>query len=140
MPHLPAAVLILIDRPHPDKQQLLALAAAAAERLHPTTVCHHWQDALALVLSSHIAAVVCALDPGDDVRRAIETAGGRLIVARDQPGRIRRSVNQLVLRLAKRGLPPKVIAEILDLPTGEIRRSLDRMRPRDRPPDSTQPE
>lgn len=131
MPHLPAAVLILIDRPHPDKQQLLALAAAAAERLHPTTVCNHWRDALALVLSRHIVAVVCALDPGDDARSGIEGAGGRLVVARADPGRIRRSVHQLVARLAGRGMSPKDIAEVLDVPTGEIRRSLARLPPQE---------
>lgn len=124
MPHLPAAILILIDRPHHDKQEALALAAAAAEKLHPTALCHHWQDCLSLLLAKHILAVVVALDPGDEARSAIETAGGRLVVAREAQGRIRRSVSQLVARLARRGMDSQEIAYVLDVPTAEIRRSL----------------
>lgn len=135
MPHLRAAILILAERPHPDKQELIALAAAAAEQFRVIALCHHWQDALALVLSRHIAAVVCALDPGDDARGGIETAGGRLVIAREQPGRIRRSVHQLVLRLARRGMGAQEIAEVLDVPTRDVRRSLAKLPPKDRPPD-----
>lgn len=129
MPHLPAAVLILIDRPHPDKQRVVAFAAA--EQLRPITECHRWQDCLALILTRHIAAVVCALDPGDDARRAIESAGGRLIVARESTSRIRRSVNQLVSRLAGRGMDSQEIAYVLDVPTADVRRSLAEIRRRE---------
>lgn len=124
MPHLPAAVLILLERPHPDKQGALALAAAAAEKLHVVALCHHWQDAMALIVTHHIVAVVTALDPGPDVRAAIERLGGRLVVARKSTCRIRRSVDQLVTRLARRGMEVEEIAEVLDVPTREIRRSL----------------
>lgn len=132
MPHLPAAVLILLDRPHPDKQQALALAAAAAERLQVVALCHHWQDALALLLTKHIAAVVCAIDPGEDVAAAIGRVG-RLVVARQQPSRIRRSVDQLVARMAGRGMDSQEIAYILDVPTSDIRRSLQEIRRREPP-------
>lgn len=124
MPHLPAAILILADRPHPDKQEAVALAAAAAEKLRILALCHHWQDAVALILTHHIVAVVAALDPGPDVRAAIERLGGRLVVARKSTSRIRRSVDQLVARLAGRGMKVEEIAEVLDVPTREIRRSL----------------
>lgn len=127
MPHLPAAILILADRPHPDKQEALALAAAAAEQLRIVALCYHWQDCLSLILTHHIGIVVCALDPGDDCRSAVETAGGRLLVARETTSRIRRSVNQLADRLARRGMSPEAIAEVLDVPTRDVRRSLGRL-------------
>ncbi len=130
MPHLPAAVLILLDRPHPDKQQALALAAAAAERLNIVALCHHWQDALALLLTKHITAVVCAIDPGEDVTAAIGRVG-RLVVAREQHSRIRRSVDQLVARLAGRGMDSQEIAEVLDVPTSDVRRCLQQIRRRE---------
>lgn len=128
MPHLPAAMLILTNKPHPDKQEAIALATATAAQLRVLALCQNWQDCLSLILARHILAVVCALDPGPDVRSAIETAGGRLVVAREEPSRIRRSVLQLVARLAGRGMAPKDIAEVLDVPTAEIRRSLDRLK------------
>lgn len=131
MPHLPAAVLILIDRPHPNKQRVIAFAAAAAEQLRPITECHDRQSCLALILSRHIAAVVCALDPGEDSRATIEKAGGRLIVARESTSRIRRSVNQLVSRLAGRGMDSQEIAYVLDVPTADVRRSLAEIRRRE---------
>ncbi len=133
MPHLPAAILILADRPHPDKQEALALAAAAAEQLRVLALCYHWQDCMALLLSRHVVAVVCAIDPGDDARKALETAG-RLVVARESTSRIRRSVHQLVRRLAGRGMSPKDIAEVLDVPTRDVRRSLGHL-PRPREPE-----
>lgn len=129
MPHLAAAILILATRPHPEKQEAIALAAAAAERLRIVALCHHWQDCLSLILTRHIAVVVCALDPGDDARSAIEAAGGRLLVARQTTSRIRRSVDQLVARLARRGMAVEEIAEVLDVPTREIRKSLHRLPP-----------
>lgn len=139
MPHLPAAILILADRPHPEKQEALALAAAAAERLRIIALCHHWQDCLSLILTRHIGVVVSALDPGDDCRQAVETAGGRLVVARESTSRIRRSVDALVGRLARRGMLPQDIAEVLEVPTREVRRALARLPPGQRPPDSTRP-
>ena len=129
MPHLPAAILILADRPHPDKQEAVALAAAAAEKLRILALCYHWQDCLALLLTHHIAVVVCAVDPGDDARSAIETAGGRLVVARESTSRIRRSVHQLIARLARRGMRPEEIAEVLDVPTRDIRKTLNQLPP-----------
>ena len=129
MPHLPAAALLIImERPHPDKQQVLALAAATAAQLHANTICRHWQDCLSLILTRHIAAVVCALDPGPAVRTAIETAGGHLVVAREQRTSIHRSVANLVMRLARRGMKPREIAEDLDLSTQDVMRSLERIR------------
>lgn len=131
MPHLPAAVLILIDRPHPTKQEALALAAAAAEALRVQALCHAWRDVMPLLLTRHIVAVVCALDPGEAARSAIETAGGRLIVARETSSRIRRSVDQLVSRLAGRGMDSQEIAYVLDVPTSDVRRSLAEIRRRE---------
>lgn len=136
MPHLPAAILIMAERPHPDKQEALALAAANAEKLHLVALCHHWQDCLALILTHHVVAVVCALDPGDDARLALETAGGRLVVARETTSRIRRSVESLVGRLARRGMSATDIAEVLEVSTRDVRRSLDRIPRKDLPPES----
>lgn len=131
MPHLPAAILILADRPHPDKQEAIALAAAAAEQLQVAALCFHWNDCMALLLSRHIAAVVCALDPGEDARSALETAGGRVFIAREATGRIRRSVSQLVARLARGGMDSQEIAYVLDVPTADVRRSLAEIRRRE---------
>lgn len=131
MPHLPAAILILANRPHPDKQEAVALAAAAAEQLRILALCHHWQDCLSLILTHHIVTVVCALDPGEDARSAIETAGGRVLVAREATSRIRRSVTQLVARLAGRGMDSQEIAYVLDVPTSDVRRSLEEIRRRE---------
>lgn len=131
MPHLPAAILILADRPHPDKQEAIALAAAAAEQLRVLALCYHWQDCLSLILTRHIGVIVCALDPGDDCRSAVEVAGGRLVVAREATSRIRRSVTQLVARLARRGMDSQEIAYVLDVPTADVRKSLADIRRRE---------
>lgn len=134
MPQLPAALLILIDKPHPDKQELLCLAAAAAEQLRVVALCRHWRDAVALHLDlRHIVAVVCALDPGEEARAEFARLGVMLVVARRQQQRIRRSVADLVARLWRRGMAPAEIAEVLDVPPGDVRRSLDRLKPRTDP-------
>lgn len=135
MPHLPAAILVLIERPHPDKQWAVAHAAAAAEQLRVLTLCHHWQECLSLILTRHIATVICALDPGEDARKAIETAGGKLVVARESSSRIRRSVTQLVARLASlnKEMDSQEIAYVLDVPTSDVRRSLAEIRRRETP-------
>lgn len=122
MPHLPAAILIMMDRPHPDKQEAIALAAAATFTV--VALCHHWQDCLALALTKHISAVVCAVDPGDGVREAFERVGTTLVVAREQAVRIRRNQTQLVQRLYLRGIDTQEIAEILEIDTRDVRKSL----------------
>ena len=130
MPHLPAAVLILIDRPHTDKQEVIAYAAAVAAQLRPVVICRKWQDCLPFLATRYILAVVSALDPGQDVRSAIEGAGGRLVVAREEQSRIRRSVHRLVSKLSRRGMDAKDIADVLDVSTADVRRSLEELRRR----------
>lgn len=125
MPHLPAAVLILIDRPHPDKQRTVAFAAAAAEQLIVFTLCYAWQACLPLIGNGHIGTVVSALDPGDAARSAIGAAGGRLVVAREEQAcRLRRDVNQLAVRMAREGINTQEISRILQITSGDVRRSL----------------
>jgi hypothetical protein len=121
-PHLPAAILIMSDRPHPEKQVAVALAAIADYDVKH--LCHHWQDCMALALSRDIVAVICAIDPGPEVRAALERAGTRLVVAREQSLRIRRTAVQLIRRLRRKGLEVNEIAEVLDIDTGEIRNAL----------------
>jgi hypothetical protein len=130
VPHLPAAAaLILADRPHPDKQVLLAHATAAAEQLRLITRCYRWEDCLALLLAGMIEAVVCAIDPGQDVRAALEHSG-RVVVARETQGRARRDVDQLMERMYQRGIDTQEISAILQLDTREVRRSLWHLRRR----------
>lgn len=131
MPQLPAAILILADRPHPDKQRAIAFAAASAEQLAVYTLCDTWRTCLTLIHDGHIDTVICALDPGEEACVAIERAGGRLVVAREQQSRIRRSVHQLVARLAGRGMDSQEIAYVLDVPTADVRRSLAEIRRRE---------
>lgn len=139
MPHLPAAILIVVERPHPEKQWAVAQTAAAAEQLRVLTLCRHWQECLSLILTRHIATVICALDPGEDARKAIETAGGKVIVARESSSRIRRSVTDMVNRLIRldKGMDSQEIAYVLDVPTADVRRSLAEIRRRQsaEPPD-----
>lgn len=121
MPHLPAAaILILMDRPHPDKQEALALAAAV--QFTVVALCYHWRDCLSLVVGKHIKAVVCAVDPGEDARDAIEQAGAELVVARET--RRRRNINGLAERMYKRGIDTQEISQILQVAVSDVRRSL----------------
>lgn len=120
MPHLPAAILIMTDRPHPDKQEAIALAAAAGYDVK--TVCHHWQDCLALALTKHISVVICAIDPGEEIRAAFERVGVTVVVAREQRVRVR-NVNHVIERLYRRGIDTQEIAQILGVDTEDVRRS-----------------
>lgn len=133
MPHLQAAILILIDRPHQEKQWAIAAAAAAAEHLRVLHLCHDWHACMSLVLARSIGTVICALDPGEEIRSAIETAGGRVIVAREATGRIRRSVTDMVARLTRvnKGMDSQEIAYVLDVPTSDVRKSLAEIRRRE---------
>ena len=124
MPHLPAAILILMDRPHPDKQMELALTVAAEVPVF--TICYHWRDCLKLILSGHISAVICAVDPGGEARDRLDQAGAQLVVVREEPARIRRNLNRLIERLYSRGMDSQEIATILEVPAQDVRQSLDR--------------
>lgn len=126
MPHLPAAILILADRSHPDKQRVVAFAAAAAEPLIVYTLCYTYHACVALLRNGLIGAVVSALDPGESARDAIEAAGGQLIVAREQANRLRRDVNQLAVRMYKSGIDTQEISKILQVNSGDVRGSLFR--------------
>jgi hypothetical protein len=117
----------MLDRPHPQKQQAIALAAAAGYVV--TALCYHWQDCLALALTKHISVVVCAIDPGAEVRDAFDRVGATVVVARQQTVRIRRDVNQLIERLYRRGIvDTQEIADILEVDTKEVRRTLRGLR------------
>lgn len=126
VPHLPAAILILLDRPHPDKQEALAVAAVTAENLHIVALCHQWEDCLALILTHYIVAVVCACDPGPAARMALEGAGARLVVVRDEQPRIRRDVAHLAVRMYRRGIDTQEISQILEVCSRDIRAALAR--------------
>lgn len=127
MPHLPAAILILLDRPHPAKQEALALAAVTAEGdLLVVALCHRWEDCLALVVTRYILAVVSACDPGADARRALEAAGARIVVAREEQARVRRDVAHLAVRMYQRGIDTQEISQILEVASRDIRAALKR--------------
>lgn len=135
MPHRPATILILTDQPHPEKQWAIAHAAATAEKLRVHTICHHWHACLALILTRHIRTVISALDPGEDARKAIATAGGHLVVAREEQSRVHRSIHQMVTRLTNlnKGMDSQEMAYVLDVSTADVRRALAEIRRRESP-------
>ncbi len=124
MPHLQAALLIFMDRPHPTKQVEVALALATANHLTVIARCVNVDAALALVLSHTVGAIVCALPPRDD--GALEAAGAQVFVARPDPAPRRRTVDRLIDRLADVGLDTRQIARALELDSSEVRRKLRR--------------
>jgi hypothetical protein len=133
VPHrLPAAILIQRNKPHPDKQEAICLDFAAANGLRVKVLCHHWQDCMSLIAAGVISAIITAIHPGDDVEDAITKAGGSLCVARVEQVRVRRDVGQLVVRMHKRGIDTQEISQILQVNSGDVRRSLRRagIRPR----------
>lgn len=123
---LRAAILVLLERPHPDKQEAIALSYAAAHQLQLVSLCHRLDDVVALLLAGTIRAVVAVVDPGPAARRTIETLGGALHVVREHESRLRREVSTLIARMAAEGLDPKKIAGILDVDTGDVRDALER--------------
>lgn len=122
MPHLQAALLIFLDRPHPNKQAAVAMALATANNLNVISRCSTVDAALAAVLAHTVQAVVCALPPRDD--GALAKAGARVYVARPEPAPRRRTVDRLIGRLADAGLDTKQIARALELDLSEVRRKL----------------
>jgi hypothetical protein len=132
---LRAAILILIERPLPDKQEAVAAAFALAQGLNVVARCCKLDDALAMLVLQTVAAVVCALDPGRGARARIEQAGGLLFVARVEPvTRLRREVSQLAVRMYRSGLDTQEISNILEVDPSEVRQSLARGGVQRRPP------
>ena len=122
VPHLQAALLIFLDRPHPTKQEAVAIALAATHELTVIARCVSVDAALALVLARTVTAVVAALPPRDD--GALEKAGAELFIARPDPAPARRTVDRLIRRLADLGLDSRQIARALELDSSEVRRKL----------------
>jgi hypothetical protein len=135
VPRLPAAILIQRDKPHPAKQEAVCLEFADDHGYRVQFLCHHWQDCMGLVLDRAVKVVITAVDPGGDVGEAIERAGGSLCVARDGQVRLRRDVNQLVVRMHRSGIDTQEISKILQVNSKDVRRSLWRagIRPRKSP-------
>lgn len=122
MPHLQAALLILMDRPHPTKQVAVAMALATANNLNVITRCETVDAALAAVLAHTVQAVVCAVPPRDG--GALEKAGAQVYVARPDPAPPRRTVDRLIQRLDELGLDTRQIARAVELAPSEVRRKL----------------
>lgn len=121
MPHLPAAaILIYLDRPHPDRQEAIGLAFAAARGLRVAAICRNVDAAIALVLSGFISVVISTLDPHDG--GAIGKAGAQLFVVRRDDAPKRRTVDRLIRRLTETGLDTQQIATALELDPAEVRR------------------
>lgn len=126
----PAAILIQTHRPHPDKQRDLAFQHAETHGFRVVGLCFRWPDCLTMVVNNTIQAVVSALDPGDEARKAIEAAGGEVHVVRaaGEPARPRRDVPTLVTRMLDAGLGHTEIARILGVTVSGVRRALGRRR------------
>lgn len=122
VPHLQAALLIFLDRPHPTKQEAVAIALAATNGLTVIARCVTVDAALALVLARTVSVVVSALPPRDD--GALEKAGATVHVARPEPAPARRTVDRLIRRLSDAGLDARQIARALELDSSEVRRKL----------------
>lgn len=118
MPHLPAAILVFVDRPHPTRQYQLALEFAASHQLRVASICPTVDAALALVLAGLIAAVISALPTRDG--GALEKAGAQLFILRAPPPK-RRTVDRVIARLSAAGLDTQAIAYALDLDPAEVR-------------------
>lgn len=132
---LRSAILILLDRPAPDRQETVAAAFAVANDLRIVARCLHLDDALALLVLHSISIVVCALDPGPEALSRIVAHGGTLRVARADPvPRARREVAQLAVRMYRSGIDTQEISKILEVTSTEVRRSLFRANVRRRPP------
>lgn len=123
-----AAIYIQHNKQHPDRQETLALRHAEAAELDVVALCSDPATCLALIRSGAVSVLVSALPLDADVVDDVEAAGGVVAVVRDEHGvpRPRREVRSLAARMASRGMEVPEIAEILDLPTGEVRRLLRR--------------
>lgn len=127
----PAAILIQSHRSHPHKQRDLAARYADEHGLRVVGICHEVVDCCAMLINKTVQAVISTLDPGDEARDLIETAGGQLHVVRptDEPARPRRDVPTLVVRMWQAGIGQAEIAKILGVTVSGVRRALGRRRP-----------
>lgn len=137
MPH-PRTAIIYIDhnRPHPDRQEAVALRHAEELGLRVVSLCTALSACLAVVRCGAAEVVVAALDPGDEFVRGVGEAGGTVAVARESRRREPpRGYGDLAGRMHRQGLLPRQIAAVLDVTTGRIREALRRagIRPRDDP-------
>lgn len=130
MPHRPAAaILIQLDKPHPDKQTTLCLEYTETSGLRAQVLCHLPSECLAMVMAGTVKAVITAVDPGGQLGEDLARFGGTLHVVREVRTRRRLDVRRLVERMRSRGLDSQEIAAILDVDTKEIRRAMFRSRP-----------
>lgn len=125
MSHLPVALYIQYDKPHPDKQEALCLAYADRMGLKVAALCRDLAAGIAMIRSGGIRGVITACDPDAEFRDGVDVAGGRLFVAREhtQP-RPRRDVSALIGRMLGIGLSPRDMARVLEISTVEVRAAM----------------
>lgn len=125
MPHRqPAAILILQDKPYPDRQQAMCQRYAEKHALRVVAICSQWPDCYVMVVNRHVKAVICAVHPGDLVVERIVAVGGEMRVVRRRlpQRRLRRDVAALAAKLRARGFDTREISEVLGVDSREIRR------------------
>lgn len=133
-----AVIYIDHDRPHPDKQEAMALRHAEELGLRVVALCTAPPACVGVVRSGAAEVVVAALDPGDEFIRGVGQVGGTVVVARCARRREPpRGYGELAERMHSQGLVPRQIAAVLEVTTGRIREVLRRagIRPRDDPAD-----
>lgn len=135
-PRQPAAILIQLERQHPDKQEALCLEYAEAHRLQCIAMCYHIDDCRALVMSGAVSVVVAAIDPGESLGEDIERFGGKLHIVRNIRTSITRGIAHLVQRMYRRGLDAATIAEILGVSLQDVKRTLFRQGIKPRSPEN----
>lgn len=125
-----AAVYVQPDKPHPSKQERVALAFADESGLEIVSICGAPEDCLGLLRSGAVDVIIAALSTDLAFIEDVEAlAGGSAIVTvREPPARSRRrEVAPLAVRMAHRGMGVREIAAILDVDTQEIRQALTRI-------------
>lgn len=120
-----AVIFVQYDKPHPDKQQVLAFARAEEQRLRIVSLSGSAADCVALVEAGAVEVVVAAIPLPDHVASQIEAAHGRVEVVRaGPPARMRRDVSALVARMAAKGMTPDLIAEVLSVPVRDVQQTI----------------
>lgn len=137
MPAQRAAVCVRLDLPHPDKQQTACFRYAERRGLTVTALCFWPEDCVRLVRAGAVDVVIVAIeDAALDV--LVAESSGRLDVALPRaaggdagPGH--RDLAGLIRRMARRRMSVEQIADILQMPVAEVRRTVYLLGTRPRP-------